>query len=248
MGTPVDAPRDGRVGTAGAGPTSRREHVYTALRAELAGGRVSPWERLAEERLAEQFRVSRTPVREALARLLADGLIEKRAGGLYLFIPTIRDLAHLYELRLTLELQGIRRAIEDPTVRHDAARLAVELDAWHALRQVPPDPDAGFVAADERFHTVLLDCSGNPALTAALVQVNQRIRGVRMYDHVTPDRMRTTVDEHVTIAELVLVGRLAAASDALHHHVGSSRDVVVERAAHALAMARTGHPDGQDAR
>ena len=244
----MDAPPDAGSGAVGVVRPSRREHVYAALREELVSGRVSPWERLAEERIAEQFRVSRTPVREALARLQADGLIEKRAGGLYLFIPTISDLAHLYELRLAVELQGIRRAIDDPTVRHDTARLAAELDVWRAMSEAPPGPGSGFVAADERFHTVLLDCSGNPVLTAALAHVNQKIRGVRLYDHVGADRMRATVEEHVRIAELVLAGHLRDALDALHHHVGSSRDVVVERAARALAMAQTGHLEGRDIR
>lgn len=248
MGTTVDAAPDTAAGTDTQPRSTQRARVYEALRDELVGGRFSPWERLAEERLAEHFRVSRTPVREALARLQSDGLIHKRGGGLYLFMPTFRDLTDLYELRVTLELQGLRRAIEDPTVRHDAVRLAAELDDWHTMTQTPPDAGAGFVAVDERFHVVLLDCSGNPALTAALAQVNQKIRGVRMYDYLTGDRMRATVQEHVAVAELVLAGHLRAALDALHHHVGSSRDVVVERAARALAMAQTGHLEGRDIR
>lgn len=202
------------------------------------GGRFSPWERLAEERLAEHFGVSRTPVREALARLHADGLLEKRAGGLYLYMPTFEDLTDLYELRITLELQGIRRAIDDPTVHHDRDRLGAELAAWQRMSEERPAPSPGFVTVDEQFHATLLASSGNRALSASLAQVNQRIRAVRMYDYLTADRMRATVDEHIEIAELVLSGALPTALDALAAHVGASKDVVVERAANALAMAR----------
>lgn len=220
----------------------RREQVYVALRAELMSGRVSPWQRLAEERLAERFGVSRTPVREALARLVADGLVEKRDGGLHLYVPSFEALTHLYELRTTLELQGIRRALEDPTVRHDRGALEDELGRWHALQDAPPEPSPGFVSTDEAFHTTLLDASGNPALGVALAQVNQRIRPVRMYDYLTVDRMTATIDEHVAVAELVLSGRLRAALDALHAHVGASRAVAMERAARALAMTRLAGP------
>lgn len=222
----------------------QRERVYEALREELMSGRVPPWERLGEERLAERFAVSRTPVREALARLRSDGLVEQRVGGLYPYVPSFEDLADLYELRITLELQGIRRTIEDPTVHHDAVRLTTELESWYRMREHEPPGTPDFVRVDERFHTVLLDTSGNPALTAALAGVNQRIRAVRMYDYLTPDRMHATITEHVEIAELVLGGRLRQALDALHAHVGASKDVVVERAARALAMSRMTHAAG----
>jgi DNA-binding GntR family transcriptional regulator len=231
---------DGR-GRLGEEQQSRRERVYQALREELMSGGIAPWERLAEERLAERFAVSRTPVREALARLRSDGLVERRAGGLYLYMPSFEDLADLYELRITIELQGIRRAIDDPTVRHDGARLEAELATWQGLSDDQPPPAPGFVRVDEQFHTVLLDSSGNRALSAALAGVSQRIRAVRMYDYLTADRMRATIDEHLEIAGLVLSGRLRPALDALHAHVGDSKAVVVERAAQALAMTRMGH-------
>ncbi|WP_250447102.1 GntR family transcriptional regulator [Actinotalea sp. C106] len=237
MGTTTNAAPDSAPDP-GAARLPRREKVYEALREELMAGRFSPWERLGEERLAEHFGVSRTPVREALARLHADGLLEKRAGGLYLYMPTFEDLTDLYELRITLELQGIRRAIDDPTVHHDAARLTTELESWQRMSDDEPAPSAGFVTVDEGFHTALLAASGNRALSASLAQVNQRIRAVRMYDYLTADRMRATIDEHIEIAELVLGGRLPTALEALADHVGASKDVVVERAANALAMAR----------
>lgn len=219
-------------------PASRREQVYLALRDELMNGRISPYERLAEERIAERHDVSRTPVREALARLQADGLVEKRDGGLYLYLPSFHELAGLYELRVTLELRGIERAIAEVGIHHDRPRLEVELDRWYRHRDHRPAPDAGFVAEDEQFHTTLVDASGNPALTQALVQVNSRIRSVRMYDYLTENRMTATITEHIEIVELVVRDRLPAALDALRHHVGASQDVVMERAANALAMTR----------
>lgn len=233
-------------GTAAGAPAARqaprqvslRERVYLALRDELMSGRVSPYDRLAEERIAERYEVSRTPVREALARLRSDGLVEQRESGLYLYVPSFQELTGLYELRVTLELRGIERAIAEVGIHHDRLRLEAELDRWYGFRDTRPVPDAGFVAHDEQFHTTLVDTSGNPALTQALVQVNSRIRAVRMYDYLTENRMTATITEHIEIAELVVRGHLPAALDALRHHVGASQDVVMERAANALAMTR----------
>ncbi|MEV0356597.1 GntR family transcriptional regulator [Nocardia sp. NPDC050697] len=93
---------------------SLREQVYDALRRDLAGGVLPATERLREERLAAGYGVSRTPVREALARLLADGLVQRHADGLYPFRPRLDELDNLYELRIVLEARGLQRAMPAP--------------------------------------------------------------------------------------------------------------------------------------
>lgn len=215
-----------------------RERVYRALRGDLMSGRIGPSERLGEERLAEMYGVSRTPVREALARLQADGLVERDEQGLFPYRPRLDDLADLYELRITLEMRGIRRILGGDTGTHDPAVLGPELDLWYGYRKDTPEPDAGFVALDEQFHITLLASSGNGALVDALANVNAKVRPVRMFDYLTPDRMAATVAEHIAVAELVLDGHLQRAHDALLAHIDESRAVVIERAQQALAMAR----------
>ena len=99
-------------GPAAAGALSLRESVYAKLRAAVLDGDFGSRERLVELRLAARFGVSRTPVREALARLLADGLIERGDSGFFVTVPNLAQLKDFYELRVTLELRGIARAIE----------------------------------------------------------------------------------------------------------------------------------------
>ncbi|SEH86469.1 DNA-binding transcriptional regulator, GntR family [Mycolicibacterium rutilum] len=217
--------------------SSLADRVFVALRDDLMSGQLAPTERLAESSLAERYEVSRTPVREALARLLADGLIERRERGLYPYRPSIEDLDHLYELRTTVELRGIARIEEDDSRRHDRDILGPELDHWKRLRRNVPRPDAGFVSEDERFHVALLSAAGNQALVAALELVNVRIRPVRMFDYLTEDRMLATIDEHIAVAERVVDGDLAAARDALSTHIEASRRVAIRRATEALSMA-----------
>jgi DNA-binding GntR family transcriptional regulator len=215
---------------------SLRESVYAELRAAVLDGEFGQRERLAELRLAARFGVSRTPVREALARLLADGLIERGDSGFFVTIPNLTQLKNLYELRVTLELRGIARAIEDPSVRHDSAVIAAELERWYAMHKQPPVPDPRFVVQDEQFHAELSRASGNPALTDALIAVSERIRRVRMYDFLTQDRVDTTVAEHIEIMELVRDGRLEEGYRALHAHVGDSMAVVLEHAQRSMTQ------------
>ncbi|WP_330451625.1 MULTISPECIES: GntR family transcriptional regulator [unclassified Streptomyces] len=230
--TPPDTERH----TSSAPALPLRDMVYGRLRAAVLDGEFGPRERLAEMRLAARFGVSRTPVREALARLLADGLIERGDGGFFVTIPNLTQLRDLYELRVTLELRGIARAIDDPSVRHEPGVLKAELERWYAMRERPPDPDPRFVVQDERFHAELSRASGNPALTDALVAVSERIRRVRMYDFLTRDRVETTITEHIEIMEAVRDGRLDDAHRALHAHVGDSMAVVLERAQRAMTQ------------
>jgi DNA-binding GntR family transcriptional regulator len=221
------------------GGESRSEQTYRQLRALLMEGAIAPTERLAEEALAQRFEVSRTPVREALTRLQVDGLVERREGGLYLHVPSFDSLAGLYELRITLELRGIQRIMEDRALAHRTETLNAELAKWYGYRVTPPNPDAGFVERDEGFHVELVRSSGNESLVEALITVNHRIRPVRMYDYLTEDRLDATINEHIEIGQYVLDDDLGAALSALKQHVEESRDVVMERAMRALPMMRS---------
>jgi DNA-binding GntR family transcriptional regulator len=227
-------------GAASKGGASRSEQTYRQLRALLMDGAIAPTERLAEEALAARFEVSRTPVREALTRLQVDGLVERRDGGLYLHVPSFDSLAGLYELRITLELRGIQRVMDDRSLKHSTETLGGELANWYEFRVEPPAPDAGFVARDEGFHAALLRSSGNDSLVEALEAVNRRIRPVRMYDYLTEDRLEATISEHIHIGELVLDDDLGAALTALKEHVEESRDVVMERVSYALPISALG--------
>ena len=231
---------DGSTEPSGEG-RSLRDVVYHRLRDDILNGRVSPRERLTEPKLGKTFEVSRTPVREALSRLLSDGLVERTDFGYAVVVPSLEDLRNLYELRITLELRGIARAIENPEVRHDQDLLRSELDVWEPMRDAPPEPDPSFVILDERFHQVLSRASGNTQLTGALVTVNHKIRAVRMHDFVESERITATIDEHLGILRLVLARELPEALTALHKHVGESLEVVMQRATTAMTrMALAG--------
>ena len=211
-----------------------REKVYTSLRRDLISGAISSTERLGEERLAELYGVSRTPVREALARLQADGLVTRDEAGLHAYRPRLGDLPDLYELRATLEARGITRSTSQS---FDRAALSTLLDTWGALRTDPPDTTDDLVALDENFHVTLLAASGNSALTDALRAVNAKVRPVRILGGLDASAVVSAIDQHIDIVEHVLAGSLDTALELLLAHIDSSRDRVVERAQQAAALA-----------
>lgn len=201
--------------------TPLREQVYRELRDAVLDGGVSVGDRLTEPKLSRQFGMSRTPIRDALTRLVADGLLRREDYGYSVVVPSTAQIRDLHEVRIAVELRGIDRCIENPQLRHDGAALTDELGRWHRLRADPPAPTPEFVREDERFHAVLLAASGNPELVDVLDDVNRRIRRVRMYDFAVPDRITASIGEHIEIAERVLARDLPPARRLLHEHLGA---------------------------
>jgi DNA-binding GntR family transcriptional regulator len=184
--------------------------------------------------LAALLGVSRTPIREAMVRLLADGQLSRVEGGYYVAMPDFTDLRDLYDLRITLELRGLHRAIESDAVTHDVALLEPLRDQWRAMWDDRPDPAPDFVTVDEDFHVTLLRSAGNLVMAQTLESVNGRIRPVRMYDFLTEPRIELTIKQHLDIVENVLSGQLDDAVAALRAHVGESMEEVERRVARAI--------------
>lgn len=202
--------------------TPLREQAYVALREAVLDGGVPVGDRLTEPKLSRRFGMSRTPIRDALTRLVADGLLRREDYGYSVVVPSPAQIRDLQEVRIAVELRGIDRCIENPRLRHDGAALTAELGHWHELRADPPDPTPEFVREDERFHAALLAASGNPELVDVLDDVNRRIRRVRRHDFAAPGRIRASIGEHIEIVERVLARDLPPARRLLYDHIGGS--------------------------
>ncbi|MGD9752470.1 MAG: GntR family transcriptional regulator [Acidimicrobiia bacterium] len=217
----------------------RSDFAYHELKHRLLLGDYGLSSRLAEERLAAMFGVSRTPVREALMRLQAEGLVRRAPDGGYLPVaPDVAVMRHLYEIRVGLELQALGRPLRSGQP-HDARALRALREEWAAMRVEQPEPGAGFVLLDESFHLALAEAAGNPVLVDLLGSINERIRIVRMQDFLTADRIERTIEEHLDIVDALLAGDLVATERRFGRHVEASIAVVEDRVHRALARMAT---------
>ena len=208
---------------------SAADAAYRELKRRLLAGDVPLGVRLGEERVAEQLSVSRTPVREALLRLYAEGFLERHPdGGFRAKHPTTRSVGELYDVRKALELYAVRltlAALDGPDeVR---ARLEQLRDDWSALEREAPEPDPEFVLVDEDFHQRLAEAAGNAELVEQLRRVNERIRPVRTHDFLQPGRIEQTIAQHLAIAEAILAGDTST-GELLETHICESQRVVEE--------------------
>jgi DNA-binding GntR family transcriptional regulator len=219
-----------------ADPTSRAQQVFAELKAQLLAGDFPLGRRLGEERLAAALDVSRTPVREALMRLHAEGLVVRHPeGGFMPTVPDVVTMRTLYEVRMGLEVQALRRPSSLGTT-HDRGRLEQLAHEWRSLRDDEPAPSPDFVLLDESFHLALADSAGNAVLVEFLRIVNERIRVVRMQDFLTADRITTTIAQHLEICEALLGDDVDVAVERFDAHLVQSLAVVEQRTLQAIAQ------------
>ena len=214
----------------------RGELAYTSLKGRLLRGDFLFGVRLAESRLATELDVSRTPVREALGRLHAEGLVDRHPQGGYCpSAPDLHEIRELYEVRAALELDAISRPLRTG-VPHDRDALLGLAEDWAALDaddRVEPSPEV--VLLDEDFHIGLAAASGNRSLADLLARVNERIRIVRMQDFLSPERVASTIAQHRSVLDALLADEPGVAKVRLVAHFEESLAVVEQRSAAALA-------------
>lgn len=237
---PSQAPPDG----AGGAAPSRAQLAYSDLKHRLLQGEFALNVRLGEERLAALVGVSRTPIREALSRLEVEGLVARAPDGGFLpVVPDVTGMRQLYEVRVGLELQALRRPAQLGIV-HDRDLLEELRGDWLALTTDEPEAEPGFVLLDESFHLTLAAAAGNPMLVDVLRQINERIRIVRMQDFLVSDRVDRTITEHLALIDAVLAGDVVSAEGQLVTHIDNSVAVVEERVTKAIARMASVRPLG----
>lgn len=217
--------------------------AYADLKNRLLLGEFPLNVRLGEERLAALVGVSRTPIREALSRLEVEGLVVRAPDGGFLpVVPDVTGMRQLYEVRVGLELQALRRPSRLGTT-HDRGVLEALRAEWVELTHEEPEAEPGFVLLDESFHLTLAEAAGNPMLVDILRQINERIRIVRMQDFLVPERVGRTIPEHVALIDAVLAGDIVEAEGQLVTHIDSSAAVVEERVTKAIARMAGVRPE-----
>lgn len=206
---------------------SSAHSVYLTLRQRFANGELAPSERLTEAALAKELNVSRTPVREALGRLQADGLVVPMARGVAVATLGSAEIEQLYELRAVLE--GLAAA---QTARmHAAGQIApaeiraIERAAEEVERAVAEGDVKHSARANLAFHRAFGHAPGNPFLEDALHRVWDRI-AVSTVSNLSDDKWaKSVLTQHDKICRAVVAGDEDAARQAAEEHIRSAMRV-----------------------
>lgn len=191
--------------------------VTNRLRQEIVEGEFEFGSALSESKIAKRYDVSRTPVREAFARLELEELVQTAAqSGTYVFMMDREQFGLISETRSVLECAALRFSSQRNPDQLQS-RWQSLLDEMKAARL---DKNMKLYSAlDGQFHDVLFDLSENPYLTRARAVFASRLDAVRNRLGLTEDHVEKSFSEHRQLTELVLSGEVTAASDLLHLHI-----------------------------
>ena len=196
------------------------DSAYSALRDDILSGVLKPYHRLTEVTLADRLNMSRTPVREAVKRLLIEGFLTRAPGeGLRVTGLEPDEVQQIFQIRLKLESYGARRAAEHATAQ-EQAELHQLADLMTA--QTPPKTDMDFEVisnANAAFHRTIMLAAKSPRLGAMMslvINLGLVPRTYRMYgDH---DMIRQSRHYH-NIAEAISARDSDWAEAAMSSHV-----------------------------
>lgn len=209
-------------------PGALAEEVYSRLYDQLMTYGIAPGAKLSVDGLARTLDVSQTPIREALARLEAQGLVHKIHLVGYRVAPPMdrARLDQIYELRLLTEPRLAAHAAGriGEEERRDLLSLFAKMEAEGASQG--PEAYARFSRQDEAFHRKIAAASGNRVIEDALAALHVHVHLFRLSQ--PPSAISQAIIEHKRIVEAIVSGNPQAAESAMLAHVLSSRQRFTE--------------------
>ncbi len=200
------------------------DRAYATLLDEIQSGDLPPGAVLAEVEQASRLGVSRTPLREALGRLAADGLVVQQSPRVTVVADIdAGDIRELFELRRALEETAARLA----AVRGDAAVFADLAGEFAAVTLGDADGLDTYYALIARFDAALDAAVANDYLIAALRTVRTHLVRVRRLARDNPQRLAASVAEHRLIASAIGARDADLAAHATHVHLHNALESVL---------------------
>lgn len=199
-------------------PKSLATSALERLRQSIVQGDLALGQPLSERQLAEDLGVSKTPVREAMAQLRVEGLVQiLPQKGAFVFTLSAKDIVYLCELRLTLESSALRLAYQrnrDKLIHRLKQVLA------HMVEAQENKDTRSYLHHDTQFHEVFFATCGNPLLEAAYATHVGKIAALRTHLAMKPLHTVRSFEEHGEMIRLLEAGKIDEAIRVLEQHIG----------------------------
>ena len=205
--------------TGGSQPLS--SSLFSRLQTDILTGKIRSGEKLTEQRICEQYSVSRTPVREALRQLETDGLIESIPNrGAYVIGFSSQDIEDMYQLRKIYEIQAVRWAIERITDEElDQLEETFEFMEFYTMK----GDKEKMLNINTHFHQLIYSASHNRMLQHLLASYQIYIKHIRTSSRSDKEYLKLVLEEHRAIFEAIKARDVRAAALAMEIHMDHSK-------------------------
>jgi DNA-binding GntR family transcriptional regulator len=238
--TDSEQKRQEPMGEAGGG---RAAWAYEMLHDAIREGTIEPGQRLMELDVSAWLKMSRTPVREAMRRLQAEGMLEHAAGGgMSVVLYDLRAIDEFYAMRESLE--GTAAALAAKNADETEIRiLSATLDAMRAL----PHDARAHARENQVFHEQIYRAARNRFLLKSLQSLLNFVPLLGPTTYNAPGRIEHALEEHVAIVDAIRARDPARAEDAIRQHIRhshESRILVVSDSVRNAVQRRSERPQG----
>jgi DNA-binding GntR family transcriptional regulator len=201
------------------------EQVAARLRSMLIEGRIAPGAKLKERELCEQLRVSRTPLREAIKLLAAEGLADlvPNRGAIAVKLSET-DVMHTFEVLAGIEGQSGELAAQRITAQEfsEIKALHYEMMASVARRDI-----SAYYRLNAAIHAALNDAAKNPVLTDTYRRINNRVQSLRFRTNLDSGKWQQAIKEHEAMLQALEARDAPALRRLLVEHLHHKRDAVL---------------------
>jgi len=207
-------------------PTALYQEVAERLRQRIFAHEIPPGSWIDEQKLAEQYGISRTPLREALKVLASEGLVElKPRRGCYVTEISRQDLDDIFPLMALLE----GRCAFEATQRVKPAELASLKELHEQLESAAREGriDA-FFEANQAFHKRVQELSGNRWLLSVIQDLRKVLKLSRLHSLSLEGRLQQSLDEHRAIVAAICAKDAVTAERLMHDHLLSGREAAAK--------------------
>ena len=216
-------------------PTALYQEVAERLRQRIFSHELAPGDWIDEQRMAEQYGISRTPLREALKVLASEGLVELRPRrGCYVTEISRQDLDDIFPLMAMLE----GRCAGDAVRRAEPADVVHLSEIHKRLESAAHDGriDA-FFEANQEFHRKAQELAGNRWMLSVIQDLRRGLKLSRLHSLSLEGRLEQSLDEHRAIMAAIKAGDATEAEKLMYDHIVCGREALAKMDAKAPKVA-----------
>jgi DNA-binding GntR family transcriptional regulator len=185
------------------------DQIFSVVLESIRSGDYGPDDLITEPVLAAQLSVSRTPIREALFRLVGNGILTERGHGYCLPVLSAADVKRMFDVRLLLEADILRLISSKDNVGDLSALVTCSEEEGAAIEA---GEGRAFVAANTRFRRALFSLCDNQFLTMAADHCNDRMQAYRTVTLADPDNQARVATDHRSLVEAMSLGDMPRAT------------------------------------